>query len=294
VPGTGAAPDHGGDAVELRGVIVAHKSMAVAVHTAEVERQSNIPSLHMSWFGRILFLGKFESLRADVRRWGWMRSVLIRIMSMLRRHVGLHIYRINVRPLVGQSPQPYLPGGIAVRIASPEELLKGADDPELDLRLDFVRAALDRGDMAFGAFEGDRLVGYTWRTFAAAPDRDGLWARVSHPCQYSYKAFTRPSHRGKRIHVAITFVADAYLLGRGYAFEVGYMEITNFSSIGVANFLGRQRIGYAGYVRWFGRLLLFRTHAVKKIRFELFERSRKRSSLVGPDVAIAGPEAGAF
>jgi hypothetical protein len=164
-----------------------------------------------------------------------------------------------------------------VRIVSPEELLKAVDDPELDLGLDFVRSALARGDMAFGAFEGDRLVGYTWRTFTAAPDRDGLWARVSRPCQYSYKAFTRPSHRGKRIHVAITFVADAYLLERGYAFEVGYLETTNFASIGVANFLGRRKIGYAGYVKWFGRRILFRTPAVRKIGVELFELDRERS-----------------
>jgi hypothetical protein len=148
--------------------------------------------------------------------------------------------------------------------------------------------------MAFGAFEGDRLVGYTWRTFTTAPDRDGLWARVNHPYQYSYKAFTRRSHRGKRIHVAITFLADAYLLGRGYVFEVGYMEITNFSSIGVANFLGRQGIGYAGYVRWFGRLLLSRTPAVRKIGLELFERDRKRSRGARRHVPIKGPEAGIF
>jgi hypothetical protein len=139
------------------------------------------------------------------------------------------------------------------------------------LGLDFVRDALVRGDMAFGAFERDRLVGYTWRTFTAAPDRDGLWARVSHPYQYSYKAFTRPSYRRKRIHVAITFVADAYLLRRGYMFEVGYMEIDNFASIGVADFLGRRRIGYAGYVKWFGRSIPFRTPAVKKIGVELLE-----------------------
>jgi hypothetical protein len=268
--------------------------MAVAIHSTAVKWLSGIAFPYLSSFAWILFFGKFESLRADVRHWGWTRSVLIRIMSMLRRYTGFHIYRINLRPLARQSPQPYLPSGVTVRIASPEELLKGADDPDLDLRLDFVRAALDRGDMAFGAFERDRLVGYTWRTFAAAPDRDGLWARVSHPCQYSYKAFTRPSHRGKRIHVAITFVADAYLLGCGYAFEVGYMEITNFSSIGVANVLGRRRIGYAGYVKWFGRLLLFRTPAVKKIGFELFERGRRRSGPVGPHVAIAAPEAGVF
>jgi hypothetical protein len=167
--------------------------------------------------------------------------------------------------------------------------LKAADDPELDLDLEFIRGALARGDMAFGAFEGDRLVGYTWRTFTAAPDRDGLWARVSHPCQYSYKAFTRPSHRGRRIHVAITFFADAYLLRRGYAFEVGYMEITNFSSIGVANFLGRRRIGYAGYVKWFGRRVLFRTPAVRKIGVELFELGRERARGAGDHVPIAGP-----
>jgi hypothetical protein len=161
-----------------------------------------------------------------------------------------------------------------VRIVPPEELLRAADDPEIDLDLDFVRDALARGDMAFGAFEGDRLVGYTWRTFTAAPDRDGLWARVSHPYQYSYKAFTRPSYRRKRIHVAITFFADAYLLGRGYTFEVGYMEITNFASISVADFLGRRRIGYAGYLKWFGHRIPFRTPAVKKIGAELFELHR--------------------
>jgi hypothetical protein len=262
-------------------MIAARKTMVVAACSAAVKRRSNILSLCLSKFARELFSGKFENLRADLGRWGWKRSLLIRVMSMLRRYTDLHIYRINVRPLVRRSPEPYLPSGIAVRIVSREELLRAVDDPELDLALDFVRSALARGDMAFGAFEGDRLVGYTWRTFTAAPDRDGLWARVSHPCQYSYKAFTRPSHRGKRIHVAITFVADAYLLERGYAFEVGYLETTNFASIGVANFLGRRKIGYAGYVKWFGRRILFRTPAVRKIGVELFEPGRERSRTAG-------------
>ncbi len=241
MPGAGPALDHGGDAVELRRVIVAHKS----------------------W--------KFENLQADVGRWGWMRSLLIRVVSALRRFAGLHIYRINVRPLVAQSPAPCLPNGITVRIVPPEELLKATGDPDLDLSFEFVRDALARGDMAFGAFEGDRLVGYTWRTFTATPDRDGLWARVSHPYQYSYKGFTRPSHRRKRIHVAITSFADAYLFRRGYSFELGYTEIDNFAAIGVAGFLGRRRIGHAGYVKWFGRSVPFRTPAVRKIGAELFE-----------------------
>jgi hypothetical protein len=49
------------------------------------------------------------------------------------------------------------------------------------------------------------------------------------------------------------------------------MEIDNFASIGVADFLGRRRIGYAGYVKWFGRSIPFRTPAVKKIGVELLE-----------------------
>jgi len=228
----------------------------------------------VSKFAQIPLSGKLENLRADVRRWGWVRSLFIRFVSLLRRYAGLHIYRINVRPLASEPLEPYVPSGIPVRIVRPEELLTAADDPELDLGLDFVRDALARCDMAFGAFDGDRLVGYTWRTFTAAPDREGLWARVTHPYQYSYKAFTRPSYRGKRIHVAITFFADAYLLRRGYAFEVGYLEISNFASIGVANFLGRRKIGYAGYVTAFGRCIPFRTPAVQKLGFELFELGR--------------------
>jgi len=219
--------------------------------------------------------GKFANLVADVRQWGWKRSALIRVMSMLRRCTGLHVYRVNVRPLSGaQSREARLPDGIAVRIVTPDELSRAACDRELALDRDFVRDALARGDIAFGAFEEDRLVGYTWRTFSAAPDREGLSVRVNRPYQYSYKAFTRPSHRRKRIHVAITLFADAYLLARGYRFEVGYTETSNFSGIGLADFMGRLKIGYAGYVKCFGRCIPFRTPSVGKIGVELFDLRR--------------------
>lgn len=252
-------------------MIAAHKCMAVAIRPALRKWRSHILSPRLRGLARALSFRKFENLRADAIRWGWKRSLLIRVVSVLRRYVGLHIYRINVRPLTARSPEPQLPGGITARIVLPQELFKASRDPDLDMDPDFVRDALARGDMAFGAFEDGRLVGYTWRTFTAAPDRDGLWARVSHPYQYSYKAFTRPSHRRKRIHVAITAFADAYLLRHGYAFEVGYLEIDNFASIGLADFMGRRKIGYAGYLRCCGRSIPFRTPAVKKIGAELFE-----------------------
>jgi hypothetical protein len=218
---------------------------------------------------------KFENLRTDVNRWGWARSLFIRIMSGLKRHAGLHVCRVNLRPLVRQSAAPKPTTGITLRILQPDELLKAADDPELDMPPDFVRDALARGDVAFGAYEGERLVGYSWRTFTAAPYFDGLWARIGRPYQYIYKSFTRLSHRGRRIHVGITYFADTYLLERGYTTEVGFIDITNFASLGVAGFLGRRRIGYAGYVKWFGHFITFRTPAVKAIGAELFEPGRQ-------------------
>lgn len=214
---------------------------------------------------------KFKNLKEDVGRWGWIRSLFLRVMSMLYRHAGLHVYRINVRPLVRDPPHSRFPAGITVRMLQAEELLKAAEDPELDLPSDFVRGALARGDIAFGAIMSDRLIGYTWRTFTSAPYFDGLWAKVDRPYQYTYKSFTLPAYRGRHIHVGITLFADQHLLERGYTAEVGFIDVVNFTSIGVAKYLGREKIGYAGYVKLFGHRILFRTPAASKVGAGLFE-----------------------
>ena len=211
---------------------------------------------------------KLENLREDVRRWGWKCSLFLRIVSRLRKLAGLHLYRVGLRPLVWQERQL---DGISVRIASPEELLQAASDPALDMHPDFVHSALARGDFAIGAFEGDRLVGYAWRTFTAAPDVDGLWVRVDRPCHYLYKGFTLPSHRGRHIQVAIPLFSDRYFLARGYTSEVGIVDIANFASINNGKRLGRRKVGYAGYVKWFRRCIPFRTPAVKRLGLQFFK-----------------------
>jgi hypothetical protein len=220
---------------------------------------------------RIGGVPRFDRLCADARRWGWIRSLCARIMSMVKRYAGLHIYRVGVRQLVGQGPKIALPRGTRLRVARCEELLKAALDPALDMSPDFVRRALARGDIAFGAFEGHRLIAYSWRTFTAAPHFDGLWATVDRPYFLGYKAYTRPSHRGRRIHVAVALFSDSYLLERGYTAEVGFVDIINYSSLAVASFLGRQKIGYVGHLRWFGKCIPFRTPAVRRIGARLFQ-----------------------
>jgi len=124
---------------------------------------------------------KLQGLREEIKRWGWMRVLFKWLMWCLRKYAGLYVYRVNNRPLSEHVGTPELPGGITLAIVPPGKLWDAAADPALEMEPDFVRAALARGDLAFGAFDGDRLIAYVWRTFTAAPHQAGLWVRVDRP-----------------------------------------------------------------------------------------------------------------
>ena len=120
---------------------------------------------------------------------------------------------------------------------------------------------------------------------SAAPDVDGLWVKVERPCHYLYKGYTLPSHRGRRIQVAIPVFSDRHFLDLGYTAEVGIVDIANFASIHNGRRLGRQRIGYAGYFKWFGHCFPFRTPAVRKIGFEFFRPAETAAMATEPAAA---------
>src|SRR5262249_10224896 len=46
---------------------------------------------------------KLESLRAKVSRWGLGRTLFAGFMSCVRTYAGIHIYRVNLRPLAPRS-----------------------------------------------------------------------------------------------------------------------------------------------------------------------------------------------
>jgi len=214
---------------------------------------------------------KIACLRDEARRWGWSRAALARLAQWLREHAGLRFYGVNLRPLDRRPLAPALPPGIRVCLVPAETLLRAAEDPELDLDRGFVREALARGDLCFGALEGERLLSYAWRSLGAAPARDGMWVRVAPSCHYAYKAFTRIDRRGRHLHIAVSLVSDEHFRALGNAAEVGFNEITNYAIGAAADYLGRRRIGYAGYLIWRGRRIPFRTRALEKIGFEFFE-----------------------
>ena len=226
---------------------------------------------------------RFGNVVLDCRRWGPARAAFMRVMGGLDRGAGLHLYRLFVRPVAQSHPPIDLDPRISIRLARPHELYEAADDPGLDLDPHFIGHALARGDRAYGAFDGADLVAYTWRTATAAPHLDGLWVKVSAPCGYAYKIFTRASHRGRRLAAAVSLYSDVYARERGYAFTVEFVEVTNYASLSVERIKGSRAEGYVGYVRWFGRNFTFRSPGAREIGFEFCATQSRQPSLVSAE-----------
>ena len=175
--------------------------------------------------------------------------------------------------MIANPPYPSIPSGITLKLISPEQLLISISDQELLLTREFVQTAIDRGDLAFGAFDGPALVSYVWRTFTSAPHADNLWVRVNRPYCYAYNSFTLPRYRGQRIGPATHIFSDVEMFKLGFANRAGFVALGNTASLAMGKHMGTKPIGYAGYLKWFGRVFPFRTRAVRKIGFEFFERS---------------------
>jgi hypothetical protein len=214
----------------------------------------------------------FRLLIDDASHMGWTLALLARAMTRLERSCGLWVYCVNVRPLKAQPNTARPLPELTFRKLTATELLEAAEDPDLDLDLDpqFIREATARGDLAWGAFEHDRLVGYTWRASSQAPFADGVWVRVPTPFQYGYKSYTLPSHRGLGIYPATGRVADQESLELGYPAMLHLVDIANIASLRAANQLGSRTAGYAGYLKLFGRRLTFRSPGARAIGVQLY------------------------
>ena len=223
-------------------------------------------------------------LLTDAARLGWTLALLVRLTARLQKALGLWIYRVNIRQLGEPAPHhDRVPEGITtVRALTEADLLEGMKDDDLDLDPAFIRGALARGDRSWGAFEGDKLVGYTWRSSSIAPFRDDLWIKIGHPLHYVYKSYTRTTHRGKGIHIAITRVADRQMLETGRPSEVGFIDISNIQSLRAARSLGRHKVGWAGYLKLFGRCFTFRTPGVAATRSEFFLPEARQANVLDP------------
>ena len=210
-------------------------------------------------------------IKRDAGRWGWMRTISVRIMRRLFAFLRISVYVVRGTRVVEDPHYPHISSQICLRELSHQEMLEATKVPALKLARDFVIAAIGRGDLAYGAFYKNELVSLIWRTLTKAPHIDGLSVRVNRPYSYAYKAFTLPSHRGKHLSPSLILYSDRELLKCKYTHRAGFVDVCNIASMEAGKYAGSRLLGYAGYAKWFGRIIPFSTPAVKKIGFEFFE-----------------------
>ena len=148
-----------------------------------------------------------------------------------------------------------------------DELVELCRDPSLDLSESFIAQACARGDACFGYLHGRALVAYMWIGMKPMPAEAGLWVHFGDEYSYSYKAFTLPSHRGRHLQECLVHLADPWRTSQGSRYNIGHIDTLNFASIVADRRYGNRAVGYAGYIRWFGRAVAFNSPGAKACGF---------------------------
>jgi GNAT superfamily N-acetyltransferase len=175
------------------------------------------------------------------------------LMHQVAKRGRLHVLRVFSRPLL-RDARSAPPPGLELRPLSQAELVSYSRDPGLDLREAMIREALQRGDRCLGALEDDALVGYVWFAYAIAPHVDGIWVKVPPRTVYRFKAFVRPSYRGRGIAAALYGVADPVVGKPGLDAVVDCIAVQNMPSIAATLKSGSRPLGALAYwrvSRWF-------------------------------------------
>ncbi len=203
-----------------------------------------------------------DALRRDTQRWGLARAMYARLMPRLEALLSFRVFVIHARALNADAPLDALPEGSSIGVLGQQELLAFAEDSHLDLSSAFVLHACARGDLCFGYVERGELVAYVWVGVRRTPAEAGLWVEFATSDVYSYKAFTRSSHRGRRLQQCLANCSDRWLTAHGYFHNVDYIQTHNIASIIADRGHGNRAIGYAGYLQCFGRIHCFRSPGV--------------------------------
>jgi hypothetical protein len=189
------------------------------------------------------------------------------VMRLLRHH--LFLVKVYVRDLHTER-KPDSPPGFSARFATREELMTAAQNPGLQLEPESIDRALGRGDLCVAAFHGDDLVAYLWRSTTQAPHNDRIWVETRKPYRYGYKSLTLEAYRGQHIPEWLAPTGSDVFTEQGYTWSIGFVETRNFSSRRSEARRGSIAIGHAGYLRLFGKIIPFRTPAVRRAGFRFF------------------------
>ena len=203
--------------------------------------------------------------------------MLEKFIARLRRYLGVDLCRVLARDIgAGKGREP---AQFEFRSLSRAELLQLCADPDYQLSATWVRSALARGDVCFGALEQGRVAGYVWLAYSAARYTDKVWIRTDPSSRYTYKVFVRPEHRGRGLVQELYRRSDAAALARGRKRAVMVVQADNQASFRAAQRAGFYTVGYAGHLTSRGGALAFRSPGARRAGFEFYSVQPPRAVL---------------
>jgi len=163
---------------------------------------------------------------------------------------------IHIRPsLLLPTPEKVKLFKYKIRLLNIADIAGIVDWQSLELTQEMFEAAIDRGDICIGAFDGNRLVAYVWRAFALARINGELWVAFKKPYRYSYKSFTLPEYRGQHLQDILIHNVDEICYERGYTQGLALVETHNFPALAAQKRRGDKIVGYLIQFKVGNRLL---------------------------------------
>jgi hypothetical protein len=190
-----------------------------------------------------------EGRVAYIKKWGFSRFFYTYLMLLLNRYIGLRLSVIRAKKVANSSLKGFESDGLSFRSLTIEDFQNEKWNLELDINLDFVKKAFARGDQCVGALQGEKLVGYVWRTTQQVQVENSVYMSFGNQLYYRFKGFIHPDFRGKNIFNQIKHLAESESVGKQRLYSFGVIETHNYPSLIASKKSGDQTLGYSGYIQ---------------------------------------------
>ena len=206
----------------------------------------------------------------------YVRRAFVWLLAGAEARLGLRVFRVRVRELVATLPLSPLPPEWRVEQLPSEQWRALVNDPGLCLEpsdiTDFQSATMT------AVLHRDRVVAYAFAAVGGARIDEHVCASCDLPYRYSFKSYTRPEYRGRRLSAYTSLHSDPLFLARGCTHAISYASCYNLASIRTEASKGNRYAGFAGYIVLGGWTITFHSPGAKKIGFRLASAARQESN----------------
>jgi len=179
-----------------------------------------------------------------VARWGYWKAFNALIARKLYQYFGIKLLVIKFGPLPEEGTTCETDSDLVFRVATRDELLKATTNPLLNMSKRFVEDALERGHKCIAAFDGNDLVGYSWRSVSETLLNHSVKVQFPEELVYHYKSFVLPDYRGKRILEGVKRVHFDSSTYQGRSSGFNCVEYSNYASLKASSKQGEVTVGY--------------------------------------------------